>query len=232
MVRKRLGISVDTKTIYNILDDNNITRKKLRKKYYPEKKAEMEGTDLATYYSIVQKFPIDKVVSIDETAVYLNMRSSYGRSKKGRRVIVKTHQYPFVKFNLICAITTTGVVGLTLYEDLKGGIKSGELVEFLGNVLVRKKLKNHLVLLDNAPAHKANIVKDFIKQSQNHLLYTVPYHPETNPIEEFFSQLKHYIRIESPQTFRQLREVIGKTIKRKIKPDHLKNYFIHAFLKY
>ena len=28
----------------------------------------------------------------------------------------------------------------------------------------------------------------------NDLLYSVPYHPETNSIKEFFSQLKHYTK--------------------------------------
>jgi hypothetical protein len=30
----------------------------------------------------------------------------------------------------------------------------------------------------------------------NKLLYSVTYHPETNAIEEFFNQLKHYIKKE------------------------------------
>jgi len=38
---------------------------------------------------------------------------------------------------------------------------------------------------------------------------SVPYHPETNSIEEFFSQLKHYIKKESPNTY----EDIDITIK-------------------
>lgn len=41
--------------------------------------------------------------------------------------------------------------------------------------------------------------KELIEKSNNNLLYSVPYHPETNAIEEFFSQLKHYIKKESPK---------------------------------
>ena len=45
------------------------------------------------------------------------------------------------------------------------------------------------------------MIRKRIEDNQNHLLYSVPYHPETNSIEEFFSQLKHYIKKESPNTY-------------------------------
>ena len=45
--------------------------------------------------------------------------------------------------------------------------------------------------MDNAVIHKSKIV---LEQTHNYLLYSVSYHPETNSIEEFFSQLKHYIK--------------------------------------
>jgi transposase len=51
-----------------------------------------------------------------------------------------------------------------------------------------------------------------IKKSGNDLLYTVPYHPETNPIEEFFSQLKHYIRKQSPQNYKEINDNIIKIL--------------------
>jgi transposase len=47
--------------------------------------------------------------------------------------------------------------------------------------------------MDNAVIQKSKIIRETIENDNNHLLYLVPYHPETNSIEEFFSQLKHYI---------------------------------------
>jgi len=55
------------------------------------------------------------------------------------------------------------------------------------------KYKNNLVIMDNAAIHKSKIIKT-IENSKNELLYSVPYHPEINSIEKFFSQLKHYIK--------------------------------------
>lgn len=48
--------------------------------------------------------------------------------------------------------------------------------------------------MDNNVIHKSKVIRETIENSDNDLLYSVPYHPETNSIEEFFSQLKHYIK--------------------------------------
>jgi transposase len=83
--------------------------------------------------------------------------------------------------------------------------------------------------MDNARPHKSLLLQKLIKESSNTLLYTVSYHPETNPIEEFFSQLKHYIRKRSPQDYKEIDKVIKDILKKKIKKKHLTNYFKHSF---
>ena len=61
---------------------------------------------------------------------------------------------------------------------------------------------------------------------------TIPYHPETNAIEEFFSQLKHYIKKQSPQTYQEIHKTISNTIDNNIQSTHLENYLKHAFRIY
>jgi len=74
------------------------------------------------------------------------------------------------------------------------------------------------------------IIRQIIEESNNDLLYSVPYHPETNTIEEFFSQLKHYIKKESPNTYEDIERVIKDIITTKIKREHLTNYLKHSFI--
>ena len=97
------------------------------------------------------------------------------------------------------------------------------------NKYINNKYKDYLVLYDNASPHKSLLLRQLIKDSGNHLLYCVPYHPETNPIEEFFSQLKHYIRKSSPQDYKEISNIIKEILKTKIKKIHLENYFKHSF---
>ena len=78
--------------------------------------------------------------------------------------------------------------------------------------------------MDNTVIYKFKIVRQTIEKSGNHLLYSVPYHPETNAIEEFFSQLKHYIKKHSPNTYDDIQLVIKDIIKYNI-TNYLKNSF-------
>jgi hypothetical protein len=56
------------------------------------------------------------------------------------------------------------------------------------------------------------------------------YHPRLNCIEQWFNQVKHYMKLDKSTTFEQLKESLKKSIK-KIKKEHYENYFIYAYNK-
>ena len=231
IVNKEFKIRLTDKTIHNILYRNKITRKRLRSRYYPEKREGQEKMDLETFYNRLKKYDYKKTICLDETSIYLNMTHSYGRSKSGIRVIKRTNKYPYQRYNLLCAILYNKVIGRTLYEYVKGGLTKQDILDFY-NHYINDKYKNHLIIMDNARIHVSKIIRETIEKSGNSLLYTVPYHPETNAIEEFFSQLKHYIKRQSPQSFNEIYKTINIIISTKIKSKHLENYIKHAFKIY
>ena len=51
-----------------------------------------------------------------------------------------------------------------------------------------------------------------------------------NCIEQWFNQMKHYIKIDKPNTFSKLKESV-KTSITKIKEETYKDYFIYAYNK-
>jgi len=159
------------------------------------------------------------------------MTHSYGRSKSGTRAIKKTNTYPFKRYNLLCAISYNKVIGWTLYEYVKEGLKKEHIIDFY-NHFIKDKYKNHLIIMDNARIHISKIIRETIEKSDNYLLYNVPYNPQTNAIEEFFSQLKHYIKKQSPQSFNEIYKTITDIINTKIKSKHLENYIKHSFRIY
>ena len=122
------------------------------------------------------------------------------------------------------------IISYELYENLKGGVGSNEFNEFI-NKNIKNKYKNHYVLLDNASFHRSKIVKENITNSKNKYPYSLPYNPQSNPIENLFSQIKNYVRQETPQTYTKLNEVITNTIKNNVKTEHTKNYFKSLFMQ-
>ena len=84
--------------------------------------------------------------------------------------------------------------------------------------------------MDNARIHKTKEILKIIKDSKNFVVYTVPYHPRLNTIEQFFNQMKHYIKLDKPMSYKKLEDSLKNSIKR-IKKEHYKNYFIYAYNK-
>ncbi len=84
--------------------------------------------------------------------------------------------------------------------------------------------------MDNAVTHRSTRIKDLTKNSNNHLLYSVLYNPATNAIEEFFSQMKHYLKLYKSKNFEELKLNLIKSIKN-IKKEHYENYFTYAYNK-
>ena len=128
---------------------------------------------------------------------------------------------------MLCAISADEVVGWKLYGERKGGVKTTDILEFYDEFI-----KNYLIIMDNAVIHKSKLIKDKIENDSNKLLYSVLYHPETNSIEEFFSQLKHYIKKQSPNTYEDIDKVIKDTLQNKIQKKHLTNYLKHSYRIY
>ena len=85
-------------------------------------------------------------------------------------------------------------------------------------------MKNKLLLFDNARSHTATVLLDSIQKSGNDYILNIPYNPQTNPIESYFSELKHYIKLDSKIEYNDLLKSIKKSIK-KIKKSHYKNHF-------
>ena len=179
-----------------VIRDNNQTRKRTKHKHFPKiryGKPIEKQKELDKFYKEVDKFKLNKIISLDETAIQPAMIMEYSRCPLGKRCILKTDDsYFFRKFTLLVAISNSKCIGWILYE--KGGMTKERLVDFLKKFIFNK-YKNHLIILDNAGSHRNMYVKDAIINSGNKYLFTVPYTPKTNPIEAYFNQIKHYLKL-------------------------------------
>ena len=102
------------------------------------------------------------------------------------------------------------------------------MVEFIQKYITNN-FKNHTIIMDNGGAHKSNLVKEVVDESNNSLLYSVPYRPKTNAIESFFSQLKHYFDFKDKGvTFIKLKKALKKAMKM-VKREHFANYMKYAY---
>lgn len=230
MKEKYKNFDVSPQHLGLIMRYNNRTRKRTRHEHYPSERRNIptdKEEEMRVFYSIVKKYPMDKIISLDETSVGALLMQSYSRCFIGKRCVVKTNKkFVFQKFTLLVAISNSKRIGYEFYD--KGGTTKERLVEFFEKNIF-SKYKDHLIILDNARSHHNDLIKEAILKSGNKYLFSVPYTPKTNPIEQYFNQLKYYLKkYRNVNNFQQLEQNVKISLER-IKPKNYENYFNDAF---
>ena len=194
--KKYIDFNITSQHLGQVIRDNNITRKRTRHEHYPKErygKPTDIKKELKAFYKEVSKYSLDKIISLDETSISPSLIMEYSKCSLGKRCVIKTDDnYVFRKFTLLCAISNSKCVGATLYKE--GGMTKERFVEFL-EANIFNKYKNHLIILDNAGSHNNEYVKQAIINSGNQYLFSLPYTPRCNVIENWFNQIKHYLKL-------------------------------------
>ena len=230
MKNKYPTFDITSQHLGQIIRDNNKTRKRTRHEHFPKeryKKPIEKQTELNKFYSRVKQFPMNKIICLDETSIGSALKPIYSRCELGRRCVIKTsNQFVFCKFTLLVAISNSKCVGKELYE--KGGMTKERLLDFLEQN-VFSKYKDYLIILDNAGSHNNELIKNAITKSGNHYLFAVPYTPKTDAIEQYFNQIKTYLKKDrNVANFQELEKNVEKAIN-KVKPENYKNYFEYTY---
>ena len=224
MKQKYHDFNITRQHLGRIIRTNNRTRKRTRHQHFPKerhKKPTDKNRELENFYYEVNKYPLDKIICLDETSIGSHLKPSYSRCYIGKRCVIKSNNnFVFRSFTLLVAINNHKCVGKIFYE--KGGTTKERMVEFL-ETQIFPKYKDHLIILDNAKSHNNDMVKEAILKSGNKYLFSVPYTPKTNAIEMWFNQIKTYIKKNrNVYTFEGL-EYIHKSgiCHRDLKPENL-----------
>lgn len=231
MKKKFNNYSITPQHLGKVIRDNNITRKRTTRRHYPETrygKSINLKKEIKKFYSVVDKFTLDKIICLDEISIHAMMKPSYSRCELGKRCVMKTTKNAiFIKYTIIVAISSNGVIGWKMYE--KGGMTGERMVEFI-NQFIQNKFENNLIIMDNAGSHRNIIVKEVVSKTNNTLHYSVPYRPKTNAIETWFSQFKHYFIHEQRNkiSYSDLKKIVKKAIK-KVKKKSYFNIMKYAY---
>ena len=107
-------------------------------------------------------------------------------------------------------------------------MNADRMVEFIDK-FIKGKYVNNLIIMDNGGSHKSPKIKTSIEETRNKLQYRVPYKPQINAIENFFSQLKHYFGYEEDKfSYIELLKSL-KNAFLKIKKANYPNYFQYTY---
>ena len=96
--------------------------------------------------------------------------------------------------------------------------------QLLEKCLVAQLWSGAVVVMDNLPAHKMASIEPLIKAVGANVLNLSPYSPDFNPIEQWWSQLKSFLRQFSPATTKMV-DVLIATALDLVNSKHLQNWF-------
>ena len=225
---KYKNADISTMQLFRVVRDNNITLKLTRIRHEPVKRFGKDidiNSKIKEFYEEVKKYKIEDIICIDETSIKSLQKRNHCYSNKGKRCVIKTQsQEVFKKYTGIFAISVNGVIHWDLYE--KGGINTDRLIDFLEHNIT-SKIRNKLIILDNASAHRNERIKALVNK-QNNILYAVPYQHFTNSIENYFSMLKSRLQKIDGLKYENLKENINKVIG-EIPKEKYENIFKGAY---
>ena len=88
--KKHKTLDISPQHLGTIIRENNKTRKRTRHSHFPViryKNPIFKQTELSKFYSGISKYPMNKIISIDETAIRPVMMNEYSRCEIGKRCV-------------------------------------------------------------------------------------------------------------------------------------------------
>lgn len=147
-----------------------------------------------------------------------------GWSQSGERLIGKT---PFGHWNTSTFLAALRQDRIDAPWLLNGPINGERFLVYVEQVLVPTLKPGDIVIMDNLGSHKSKAVRQAIRNAGARLIFLPKYSPDLNPIEKFFSKLKHGLRKAAARSLDDLSDAIA-TILDTVAPTECKNYFIEA----
>jgi transposase len=182
---------------------------------------------VATFKAFVKELasvPDDRLVSIDEAGCNLAMVRSHARAARGERAFGRRPASVRDHVSLIGAVRQDEVEAL---DACYGPVDTDRFVAFIERHLFHRLRPGDVVLLDNLRVHKSPRVRELIEKAGARIVFVPPYHPELNPIEEFWAFIKRILKGLAARTIPAL--VAGiLSARRQVSCRALHGWFKHA----
>lgn len=143
------------------------------------------------YLKNIADVPKEKRVYIDETGFNTPLIREYAYGPIGERVMGERTGKRFARTSLIGGWREGKAIAPM---EFTGYCDTGLVLSWAEEILVPELQPGDVIILDNASFHKSLELESIIEEAGCTLLFLPPYSPDLNPIEQFWSTLKSWIR--------------------------------------
>jgi transposase len=165
-----------------------------------------------------------RLVFIDETGTSTNMARLRGRAKRGQRVLGRV---PWGHWKILTFVAGLRHDGITAPFVIDCPMTRVIFIEYLRQCLVPTLKPGDIVVMDNLPAHKGEIVRQIIEAAGAELRYLPAYSPDLNPIEQAIAKLKAHLRKAQERSIDTLWRRIGDLLDL-FSPQECSNFFLNS----
>jgi transposase len=192
-IYNNFNIKVSNNTITKLFKILNLTRKKVKFHIIKDleylKKLEKERV---IFIDKIKNLYFNKIIFIDESGFNISATDK-GLSVKGEKINIPKKNLKSKNLSLLMAITKDEILNYDIYES---AINKQSFYDFIKKIINNLKEDGYTFVFDNVSFHKNKEVLALITDSNNNYLFTPPYSPNLNPIENTFGIIKSIYKKE------------------------------------
>ena len=129
------------------------------------------------------------MVYIDESGFESIQTSIYAWAKKGKKVYGEQQGKRGNRENLVAG-RRKGKKDLIAPMLFTGSLNAEGFEGWLGKYLLPSLCRLSVIIMDNAPIHRKNVIRELVKETGHEIVFLPKYSPDLNDIEHDFSALK------------------------------------------
>ena len=161
-----------------------------------KQKAWERNTNLCNdYFHLISNYHSYQFVFVDESGCDKQIgarRTGWSPLSISPVQVTKFHRNK--RYHILPAYTQDGILFSCIFQGSTDASLFEDFIEELLCHCGKYPGPNSVLVMDNASFHHSDRIKQLCSQARVQLVYLPPYSPDLNPIEEFFSELKAFIR--------------------------------------
>jgi transposase len=98
------------------------------------------------------------------------------------------------RYQILPAYSQNGILLSRIFQGTTDSAMFEDFIEQLLHHCGRYPQPNSVLVMDNASSHRSERIEQMCHAAGVKLLYLPPYSPDLNPVEEFFAELKAFVK--------------------------------------